>query len=201
MDAREDLPKVSIETEQDWKRIQRNLSNAFFERLDRELEVRGHSATDRDELLPQANQFLETLFDIARPNLRINGRSTEEPSEVEEDVNVESFDEGLDRHIWSLSDQRLKWDKDIAGRRRTRPKEIEALLSDILAQQNSDEFDVAQNEPMYDHILAKAIYPEMEDTLRSTISLTPRLAQSVSAQSDRATRVRSIAEEVKTLKS
>lgn len=171
MDAREDLPKVSIETEQDWKRIQRNLSDAFFERLDQALELRGHSATDRDELLPHANQvrrcqqprafissraapqFLETLFDIARPNLRINGRSTEELSEVEEDDNIEPFDEALDRHIWSLSDQRLKWDKDIAGRRRTRPKEIEALMSDILAQQDSDEFDVAQSDTSYDHIL------------------------------------------------
>ncbi|KIM51484.1 hypothetical protein SCLCIDRAFT_1224496 [Scleroderma citrinum Foug A] len=200
MDAREDLPKVSIETEQDWKRIQRNLSDAFFERLDQALELQGHSATDRDELLPHANQFLETLFDIARPNLRINGRSTEELSEVEEDDNIEPFDEALDRHIWSLSDQRLKWDKDIAGRRRTRPKEIEALMSDILAQQDSDEFDVAQSDTSYDHILAKGIYPEMEDTLRNAISLTPRLAQSVSVQCDRATRVQSIADEVKNLK-
>ena len=55
MDAREDLPKVSIETEQDWKRIQRNLSNAFLERLDKELEARGRSG-DKDELLPHANQ-------------------------------------------------------------------------------------------------------------------------------------------------
>jgi len=188
MDAREDLPKVSIETEQDWKRIQRNLSDAFFERLDRELEVRGHSATDRNELLPQANQvrhcqqprafissrtipqFLETLFDIARPNLRINGRSTDEPSEVEEDVNVEPFDEGLDRHIWSLSDQRLKWDKDIAGRRRTRPKEIEALMSDILAQQDSDEFDVAHNEPMYDHILGEHSVGLLAETCHSFLA-------------------------------
>ena len=96
-----------------------------------------------------APQFLETLFDVARPNLRINGRTTEEPSEVEEDDNVEPFDEALDRHIWSLSDQRLKWDKDIAERRRTRPKDIEALL---LAQQNSDALDVAQNETTYDFI-------------------------------------------------
>ena len=55
MDAREDLPKVSIETEQDWKRIQRNLSNAFLERLDKELEARGRTG-DKDELLPHANQ-------------------------------------------------------------------------------------------------------------------------------------------------
>ncbi|KAL4064757.1 hypothetical protein V8B97DRAFT_1288537 [Scleroderma yunnanense] len=199
MDAREDLPKVSIETEQDWKRIQRNLSNALFERLDKELEVRGQSA-DKDALLPHANLFLETLFEIARPNLRVNGRTTEEPSEVEEDDNVEPFDEALDRHIWSLSDQRLKWDKDIAARRRTRPKEIETLVSDILAQQHSDEFDIAQSEPTYDNILAKDVYPEMEDTLRSTTALSSQLAESVSVQYDRATEVRVVSEEVKTIK-
>ena len=54
MDAREDLPKVSIETEQNWKRIQRNSSNAFLERLDKELETRGRTG-DKDELLPQPN--------------------------------------------------------------------------------------------------------------------------------------------------
>ena len=54
MDAREDLPKVSIETEQNWKRIQRNSSNAFLERLDKELETRGRTG-DKDELLPQSN--------------------------------------------------------------------------------------------------------------------------------------------------
>ena len=97
-----------------------------------------------------STQFLETLFDVARPNLRINGRTTEEPSEVvEEDDNMEPFDEALDRHIWSLSDQRLKWDKDIAERRRTRPREIEAL---ILVQQDSGALDVAQNEISYDFI-------------------------------------------------
>ena len=47
MDAREDLPKVSIETEQDWKRVQRNFSNAFLERLDKELETRGRTGDRR----------------------------------------------------------------------------------------------------------------------------------------------------------
>ena len=65
---------------------------------------------------------------------------------------MEPFDEALDRHIWSLSDQRLKWDKEIAERRRTRPREIEAL---VLAQQNSDALDVAENETTYDLIVGE----------------------------------------------
>lgn len=55
MDAREDLPKVSIETEQDWRRIQQNLSAALLARLEIELETHGQSG-DKDALLPHVNQ-------------------------------------------------------------------------------------------------------------------------------------------------
>lgn len=55
MDAREDLPKVSIETEQDWRRIQRNLSAALLARLDTELESHGQVA-DKNSLLPHVHQ-------------------------------------------------------------------------------------------------------------------------------------------------
>lgn len=55
MDAREDLPKVSIETEQDWRRIQQTLSAALLARLDTELEFHGQSS-DKDALLPHVHQ-------------------------------------------------------------------------------------------------------------------------------------------------
>lgn len=43
------------------------------------------------------------------------------------------FDEALDRHIWSLSDQCLKWDRQIAERRRIVPAQIEESLKEVLA--------------------------------------------------------------------
>ncbi|KAG6331456.1 hypothetical protein ID866_7634 [Astraeus odoratus] len=196
MDAREDLPKVSIETEQDWKRIQCNLSDALVARLDQELEARGQSA-DKEVFLPHISQFLDTLFEIARPNLRINGRTTEEPSQ---DDDVEPFDEALDRHIWSLSDQRLKWDKEIAARRRTRPRELMGHLSDILAQHSSVELDDAQNDPSYE-FPATAVHPELQEILSNAVSLSPELSQSIASQRDRAIRSRSAYDEVKTLRS
>lgn len=196
MDAREDLPKVSIETEQDWKRIQSNLSEALSVRLDKELESRGQPG-DKEALSPHIEQFLETLFDIARPNLRINGRTTEEPSQ---DDDVEPFDEALDRYIWSLSDQRLKWDKDVAARRRTRPREIEGLISDINAQHDSAELDVAQEDPTYDDVPAKEIDPELQEVFSRAASLTAQLSQSISLQHERATRAKSAFQEVKALK-
>lgn len=55
MDVREDLPKVSIETEQDWRRIQQNLSAALLAHMDTELETHGQSG-DKDALLPYVHQ-------------------------------------------------------------------------------------------------------------------------------------------------
>ena len=61
MDAREDLPKVSIETEQDWRQIQRNLSATLLARLDTELESHGQ-AGNKDSLLPHVHQVNSLWF-------------------------------------------------------------------------------------------------------------------------------------------
>lgn len=90
---------------------------------------------------------MEAVFDISRPNLRINGRTLEEAAQ---DDDIEPFDEALDRHIWSLSDQRLKWDKEIAERRRIRPREIEEFVSNSLAQHSSAKLDVLQADTLYE---------------------------------------------------
>ena len=50
-------------------------------------------------------------------------------------VEFESFDEALDRHIWSLSDQRLKWDREIARTRTEKPREVETMLHDLFDRQ------------------------------------------------------------------
>lgn len=48
---------------------------------------------------------------------------------------MDQFDEALDRRVWSLSDQRLKWDLEIALKRRGVPTEVEALMRDLISQQ------------------------------------------------------------------
>jgi hypothetical protein len=47
---------------------------------------------------------------------------------------MEPFDEALDRHIWSLADTRLQWQKRIADARRTIPTEVEANLAKLHEQ-------------------------------------------------------------------
>ncbi|KAG1826710.1 uncharacterized protein BJ212DRAFT_1307722 [Suillus subaureus] len=199
MDAREDLPKISVETEQDWRRLQRNISTAFLDRLDLELESQGVSQ-DRESFLPHINQFLDTLFAITRPNLRINGRTTEEPYD-DNDEEMEPFDEALDRHIWSLSDQRLKWDREIGGRRRIRPTEIEALVQGVCVQHHSVGMDVDANQESYlSDLDGSQLDPAMEETFVNAVTMSAQLSQSISMQYERANRFTAVSSEVKALK-
>ena len=50
---------------------------------------------------------------------------------------MEPFDESLDRLIWSLADNRLKWQKRIAETRRTVPQEIELAVGTLLEQHHA----------------------------------------------------------------
>lgn len=102
---------------------------------------------------------------MAKPNLRVNGRNFEDFDGNEEGnidtlslphvstksakAEIEPFDEALDRHIWSLSDQRLKWDREIARTRTEKPQEVEAMLRDLFDRQyeaTSEDVDVDHDE-------------------------------------------------------
>ena len=100
-----------------------------------------------------SRQYIDIVFGIARPNLRVNGRNFEDLDGNDEGtvwtlvclsecilmrlimVEIEPFDEALDRHIWSLSDQRLKWDREIARTRTENPLEVESMLQDLFDRQ------------------------------------------------------------------
>ena len=111
---------------------------------------------------------------MARPNVRVNGQNLEDLNEDEVGVfarallleypltpslsirtnhasDTEPFDEGFDRHIWSLSDQSLRWDLQIAKERRTKPEEIEKQMRELLAaQQELDAEEAAAMEDVAD---------------------------------------------------
>ena len=60
-------------------------------------------------------------------------------------IEIEQFDEALDRRVWSLSDQRRRWDLEVATKRRTTPQEIEKGMKDLIVHQNEYE-DVFSDE-------------------------------------------------------
>ena len=93
---------------------------------------------------------------MSKANLRINGRNFEELNAEEQGAlhlcppassfaenqfhalgSIEPFDEGLDRHIWSLSDQSLQWDGEIARKRREKPVEVERLMRELVEAQSA----------------------------------------------------------------
>ena len=53
------------------------------------------------------------------------------------DREVEPFDEALDRETWSLYNQRLQWDLELATKRRNRPKEVADLLKNLFKVQDA----------------------------------------------------------------
>jgi hypothetical protein len=54
------------------------------------------------------------------------------------------YDHALDRKVWSLSDQRMEWNKEVAMKRRTVPQQAEELVNDVLARQREADEEVQQ---------------------------------------------------------
>jgi hypothetical protein len=70
---------------------------------------------------------------------------------------MEPFDEALDRHIWSLSDQRLQWDRTIADKRRNTPVQIEKQLKDHLGRQQEETPTLGE-----DHTIGRDLHTDDE---------------------------------------
>ena len=119
------------------------------------------------------SKMIERTFEMCKPNLRINGKNYEDMNEVEEGVypsprcsarlevgrflGIEPFDESFDRHIWSLSDQSLNLDGEVARERREEPEKMRALMQTILEKQNAvDEKEAEDTMQVDDHELRKA---------------------------------------------
>jgi len=180
--AREDVLRISVDTVHDWNRIKRNYSKAALTLLDETLA--GGNSNLKHDILPHLNHFIEDTFQIVRPNIRVNGRNFDDFEF--NDHESEGFDEGLDRRIWSLSEQCLQWDVDIARKRRERPLEVERLMHEIL-QQNADDprnanmFQEIQNELVQEDSLSY----NAEDTVRRTFALSDELQQVIPHQLQR----------------
>jgi len=200
---REDLPRISVDTIQQWQRIKSEYRKASIVLLDARLTAKGKvRQQDRDLFITHLHQYIDTVFGIAKPNLRVNGRNFEDMDGNDEEI--EPFDEALDRHIWSLSDQRLKWDREIARTRTEKPREVETLLPDLFDRQREagmeemeeavDEKDQMESDPLDERL------PQIEQVFQKTFALSEELNQSIPVQSERSKRVKTVMKEVKTLK-
>ncbi|KAI0747696.1 hypothetical protein C8Q80DRAFT_1168124 [Daedaleopsis nitida] len=201
---REDIPRISVETLDDWRRIKRNYTLAALSALEEQLNGNS-SAEDRQILLTHLHRFIDKTFEMARPNVRVNGQNLSDLKEDE--VDTEPFDEGFDRHIWSLSDQSLRWDLQIAKERRTKPEETEKQMRDLLSsQQELDAEEAAALEEVMhaDAVVQEEIpaaaYDRIDEVASQTFALVEELKQAIPVQLERTERVKTVAEEIKALK-
>ncbi|KAH9174257.1 hypothetical protein EDB89DRAFT_1884464 [Lactarius sanguifluus] len=139
-ESREEIPRISIDSLRDWHRMKSNFSNAVFELFDQRIRQNGLES-ERASFLPHLQQFINTTFEKAEPNVRINGKNFEEVKDGDDEV--EPFDEALDRETWSLYNERLQCDLELATKRRKRPQEVANLLENLFKAQEAamGEFD------------------------------------------------------------
>ncbi|KAH9923999.1 uncharacterized protein BXZ73DRAFT_91389 [Epithele typhae] len=201
---REELPRISVETLDDWRRMKRNYTLAALAALDEQL---GSNPSDKDRkvLAAHVHRFIDRTFEMARPNVRVNGQNLED---LQEDEGESAFDEGFDRHIWSLADQSLRWDLQIARERRTKPEEIEKQMRELLASQkelDGEEAaaleDVANVDVSIPDDFSAESYERIDEVAAQMFALAEELKQAVPVQLERSQRVRTVAEEIKALKS
>ncbi|KAJ3866899.1 hypothetical protein EV359DRAFT_79084 [Lentinula novae-zelandiae] len=193
--SKEDL-RVSIETMSDWSHIKANCAQAAKTSLAKELVLAGLS--ESSALSQHLDQFIQNTFRLAQPNLRVNGQSFDE--RVEDDI--EPFDEALDRHVWSLHDQRLGLQKTIATTRRTEPWKIEKTLLGSLEQNHKldgleSEFNDSQEHLTMGIDGVEDLQPEVEDALLQTTAWAQELSQSIPNQTERTARLQNVTTELK----
>ncbi|GBE82557.1 hypothetical protein SCP_0409410 [Sparassis crispa] len=204
MDAqREDITRISVDTLQDWQRVKANFTDAALTVLDEQLAART-SSLDRDVLREYVQRFVERTFEMTKPNVRINGRNYEELDEDEQEE--EPFDEGFDRHIWSLSEQSLKWDRELADKRREKPREVERLVHELIESRRAaedasfpEDVDGLEDEGPKEDV-PDTTYENSEQVSREVYAISEELKQSVPVQLERSERVRNVATEIKSLK-
>ncbi|KAF9002006.1 hypothetical protein BDQ17DRAFT_1357904 [Cyathus striatus] len=205
MNTREDLPRISVGTVQDWQWLKANYTQTTLALLEEKMTSSGCS-NERDVLLSHLHLFIDQTFALAQTNLRINGHNFEALDASGR--NMEPFDEALDRRIWSLADTRLQWHRRIAERRRRVPLEIEASVSDILSQRRQADEKVLAS-MISDRGLIEDEYvaedftlpvEELQDSFQKASAVADELEQMLPAQQERAGRVKTSSLDVKALK-
>jgi len=187
---------------QHWQKVRSNYKEVSLSRL-REMLSSRSLTQEQDAILVHLEQFVEQTFNLAQPNLRVNGQNFE--SLDENGREMELFDETLDRRIWSLADTRLQWQKRIAETRRTVPAETESTIKTLL--EHHREVDMASLHPLSEEPREETDMEaefdrqrRIEQTLQKTSALTNELDQTTLQQRERGDRVKAVALEVKSLK-
>jgi len=191
-DSREEVPRIHLESIKEWERVKSNVRDAMGGLLERAGD--GEAAT---AIKAHLDHWADLMFEDAKLNIRANGRDLEEcEGSVDE---TEPYDEVLDRRIWTLSKEKIAWDRTLAERRTVTPREIERLVRDLLKRQREQERVLPQDQSLAlpwpeSSTLASAAHVSATQT--SSMSLANELQQSLPALLERSERARMVTREV-----
>ncbi|THV07661.1 hypothetical protein K435DRAFT_959728 [Dendrothele bispora CBS 962.96] len=193
--ARDEVPRVSVDSVEDWKRIKSTYMDAVLSQLEDD------GVPPDSPIIKYMQRYIEQVLTSAQPNLRVNGRNFESLIDQHDEPDIEQFDEALDRRVWALADNRLAWHKEIANKRRTIPQEVQRSLQGLFEQERAEERFLERQ----DDILDQNIEDESDDQrdpmpdFHKTSAWAEQLAQSIPNQTERSERFETVAEDIRKL--
>ncbi|KIM21730.1 hypothetical protein M408DRAFT_333274 [Serendipita vermifera MAFF 305830] len=138
-----EFSRVSVPTVENWEHVKDNVTKAIQAVLNDSLKEGGRDATRKAALEKELMEWRDRMFELATPNLRVNGQNFEEYIEKPKHL---PFDEALDRTVIALREQALVSEQTIAERRRTVPSKVHDLLADLLERQRAAEISLSAAE-------------------------------------------------------
>ncbi|RSH78215.1 uncharacterized protein EHS24_002676 [Apiotrichum porosum] len=201
------LPRIIVEREADWIRVQGNSDAALQSALEARLSAlpggsKGDAARRVRPALEERLKALQArMWEMAKPNLRVNGFNYEDFVET-----TEPFDEHLDRDIWSVNTERVNWETKVVERRRVKAGEVANLLDDLELRRDAATWAPSAEDLEQEKSTARPIRPEdvpppprhaeVLETWGKTVANFSNLATIAPEQLARAERVQAVQEEI-----
>ncbi|WVO21229.1 uncharacterized protein IAS62_002536 [Cryptococcus decagattii] len=192
------LSRIVIDSEPDWLRVKKNVSDAMMEVMETRLATMpggkdGDAArTMRRELEARLIQIQERMFEMSKYNLQVNGQNYEDFVQA-----TEGFDEVLDRKIWGLHTEKVDHETRIAERRKKMPESINRLELDLEMRRTEAEWlpDDLDDENV-EQIPKPLRHDEVKETFQTVISNLSEAVKSAPLQLQRAQRAQTVRDEI-----
>ncbi|KAF6764936.1 hypothetical protein DFP72DRAFT_869609 [Ephemerocybe angulata] len=202
MGSREEFPKISFDKIEDWNQVASSCKREATKIAANQVEEAG-LGSERDLVLKHMEKFVDQALESMQPNLRVNGHSFGSLPDHLSTHDMETFDEALDRRIWSLADTRLQWHKRIAENRRTVPGAIRDTVAQLLEQHDAldNDKDILSAKEVDDGFEEHDFETEeLSEAVRKNTAFAEELAQTIPMQQGRSERVKVVSAEIKALR-
>ncbi|CAK9783291.1 hypothetical protein CC85DRAFT_282035 [Cutaneotrichosporon oleaginosum] len=210
MQEQDQVPRITVERQVEWLRVQENANAALSQSLEDRLSTLPpiEARRLRPKLEAELNAIRDRMWEMAKPNLRVNGFNYEEYVET-----TEPFDEALDRTLWSLNSERVNWVGKVNNKRRTIPDQTAGVLEDMEVRRDGltwapskeqeaelkQALEDAQKEVRTEDYPPPPRYGEVVDTFHKVIENLSELVETAPKQLERAERVHQVRDEISRL--